>query len=93
MNFDVIWILLGFIIFDYYNNYYFVCEYKKKYKVISGNLSFILSLFIIIITSLYNYGDARIMYYSFTQMYKCLFVIIGYYLFFYITIIRFFRSE
>lgn len=90
-KFDIISIIFGIFIFDYYYNNYFLYRYKTKYKIIAGVIASIISLLIISYISLNNYHDLRIFYYSAAQIYKCIVVFLGFFLLFYISIIRLFK--
>ncbi len=92
MKFDVIWVIFGIFIFDYYYNNYFLYSYKTKYKLLAFAIASILSLFIIMGISLNSYNDLRILYSSPAQIYKSIIFFFGYFIFFYITIIRLFKK-
>ena len=83
-EFDIIWIILFIFIYYYFYSNYFLDSKWNKTKTISSIISIIITLTIIVSISLINYHNLNMITKSFTQIYKCLMVGIGYYLIIYI---------
>ena len=83
-EFDIIWIIFFIFIYYYFYSNYFLDSKWNKTKTISSIISIIITLTIIVSISLINYHNLNMITKSFTQIYKCLMVGIGYYLIIYI---------
>ena len=92
-SFDIIWIILGIFLFDFFYHTYFTLGVWKINRLIIIFVSIIISSFILIFNSLYIYHDLRMLFSSFVQVYKCLMVGIGYYFIIYAILKRLFFSN
>lgn len=78
-EFDVIWIISAIFIYYFYEQVYFIGDPNSWKKKILVMISIFLSIIILIGTSFYYYGNLKMIFCSFIQVYKCFMVGIGYY--------------
>ena len=91
-EFDIIWIILFIFIYYYFYHNYFIDDDWNNIKTVASAIATSMSISLIVGESLSYYKNLNMLFYTPTQIFKCVMVGIGYYLILYIIIRNILKS-